>query len=210
MIFLKTITTLSLLSSALFSNSIKEIDTNYAKSMQGISYHEGCPVALTDLRIVNIKYLGFDEAIHYGDMIVHKDVALEVSKIFEELFDINYAIEQITPIEKYKADDFESIEANNTSAFNCRKAEGSNKYSKHSYGKAIDINPIQNPYIYKDGTSSHKKSKEFIARVFKEDTIENKAMLLANSKAVAIFKKYGWKWGGDWKTIKDYQHFQKQ
>ena len=65
------------------------------------------------------------------------------------------------------------------------------------------------PYIYKDGTSSHKKSKEFINRISKNDTAQNKAMLLANSKVVLIFKKYGWKWGGDWKNIKDYQHFQK-
>ena len=73
----------------------------------------------------------------------------------------------------------------------------------------IDINPIQNPYIYKDGTSSHKKSKEFINRISKNDKAQNKAMLLANSKVVLVFKKYGWKWGGDWKNIKDYQHFQK-
>ena len=209
MIFFKTCIVVIYFSITLFANTINEIDESYAKTMQGFSYKEGCPISLSDLRIVNIKHLGFDENIHFGDLIVHKDVAVEVSKIFEELFEIKYPIEKILPIEKYKADDFESIEDNNTSAFNCRKAEASNNYSKHSFGKAIDINPIQNPYIYKDGTSSHKKSKEFINRISKNDTAQNKAMLLANSKAVLIFKKYGWKWGGDWKNIKDYQHFQK-
>jgi hypothetical protein len=192
------------------ASNIKEIDENYAKKMKAISFHEGCPVSLVDLRIVNIKHLGFDDNIYFGDLIVHKDVAIEVSLIFEELFEIKYPIKQIAPIEKYNADDFESIEANNTSAFNCRMAEGNNKYSKHAYGKAIDINPIENPYIYPNGTSSHKKSKEFIKREDKSDnTAQNKAMLLPFSKAVLIFKKYGWKWGGDWKVTKDYQHFQK-
>ena len=209
MIFFKTCIVVIYFSITLFANTINEIDESYAKTMQGLSYKEECPISLSDLRIVNIKYLGFDDDIHFGDLIVHKDVAVEVFKIFEELFEIKYPIEKILPIEKYKADDFESIEDNNTSAFNCRKAEASNNYSKHSFGKAIDINPIQNPYIYKDGTSSHKKSKEFINRILKNDTAQNKAMLLANSKVVLIFKKYGWKWGGDWKNIKDYQHFQK-
>ena len=216
MIFLKSSIAAFLLLSTLNANSInnisniKKIDENYAKTMENVSYHKGCPVPLDDLRIINIKYLGFDEAISYGDLIVHKDVAFEVSEIFEELFKINYPIQQITPIEKYKGDDFESIEANNTSAFNCRKAEASKKYSKHSFGKAIDINPIQNPYIYPNGTSSHKASKEFIKRVSINDTVQSRALLLPNSEAVMIFKKYGWKWGGDWKNIKDYQHFQKQ
>ena len=192
------------------TNNIKTIDENYAKTMENISYHKNCPVPINDLRIVNIKYLDFNKTVSYGDLIVHKDVAFEVSEIFEELFKINYPIQQIIPIEKYNGDDFESIEANNTSAFNCRKAEASKKYSKHSFGKAIDINPIQNPYVYKDGTSSHKESKEFITREFSDDTAQSRAVLLANSKAVLIFKKYDWKWGGDWKNIKDYQHFQKQ
>lgn len=192
------------------ASNIKQIDENYAQKMKGVSFHKNCPVSLSDLRIVNIKHLGFDNNIYFGDMIVHKDVADEVSLIFQELFEISYPIKQISPIEKYNGDDFESIEANNTSAFNCRLAEGSNKYSKHSYGKALDINPIENPYIYANGTSSHIASKEFIKRVAKsENSAQNKAMLLPSSQAVQIFKKYGWKWGGDWKNTKDYQHFQK-
>lgn len=207
-LFRLSIVVFSVLTSS-FASNIKSIDDNYAKEMKGISHHEGCPVPLSDLQIVNIKYLGFDDAVHYGDIIVHNEVALEVSKIFEELFEIKYPIKQITPIEKYNGSDFDSIEADNTSAFNCRKATGNNKYSKHSYGKAIDINPLENPYIYSDGKISHKASSEYITRVLKDSTAENKAILLSSSEAVKIFKKYGWKWGGDWKNIKDYQHFQK-
>ncbi|MBU0923851.1 M15 family metallopeptidase [bacterium] len=177
--------------------------------MKGVSFYESCPVPLSDLRIVNIKHLGFDDNIYFGDLIVHKDVAFEVSLIFKELFEIKYPIKKIMPIEKYNGDDFESIEADNTSAFNCRKAEGSNKYSKHSYGKALDINPIENPYVYKNGTTSHKGSIKYLTREKNNKSNENKAVLTSSSKAVLIFKKYGWKWGGDWKNTKDYQHFQK-
>ncbi|MDZ7818572.1 MAG: M15 family metallopeptidase [Aliarcobacter sp.] len=191
------------------ASNIKQIDENYAQKMKGVSFHKNCPVSLSDLRIVNIKHLGFDNNIYFGDMIVHKDVADEVSLIFQELFEISYPIKQISPIEKYNGDDFESIEANNTSAFNCRLAEGSNKYSKHSYGKALDINPIENPYVYKDGTTSHKDSIKYLIREQNDKSNENKAVLTSSSKAVQIFKKYGWKWGGDWKNTKDYQHFQK-
>jgi hypothetical protein len=194
---------------ASFASNIKSIDDNYANQMQGISYFQFCPVLLDKLRIVNVKYLGFDDAVHYGDIVVHNEVAVEISKIFEELFDIKYPIKQIFPIEKYNGSDFDSIEADNTSAFNCRKASDSNKYSKHSYGKAIDINPLENPYIYTDGKISHKASYLYRTRILKDTTPENKAILLSSSEAVAIFKKYGWKWGGDWKNIKDYQHFQK-
>jgi len=191
------------------ASNIKEIDENYAKKMKGVSFYESCPVPLSDLRIVNIKHLGFDDNIYFGDLIVHKDVAFEVSLIFKELFEIKYPIKKIMPIEKYNGDDFESIEADNTSAFNCRKAEGSNKYSKHSYGKALDINPIENPYVYKNGTTSHKGSIKYLTREKNNKSNENKAVLTSSSKAVLIFKKYGWKWGGDWKNTKDYQHFQK-
>jgi hypothetical protein len=192
------------------ASNIRLIDENYSKQMQGISYQKECPISLDDLRIVNVKYLGFDDSVKFGDIVVHKDISLEVSKIFEELFAINYPINKIFPIEKYNGDDFESIEDDNTSAFNCRLAEGSTKYSKHSYGKAIDINPLENPYVYKNGTTSHKDSVKYLTREKNNNSFENKAVLTSSSKAVQIFKKYGWKWGGDWKNIKDYQHFQKE
>ena len=197
------------ISTYLNASNIKLIDEKYANKMIGLTYHKECPVSLDELRIVNVKYLGFDNNIYWGDIIVHKDLAFEVTEIFKELFEISYAIKQIIPIEKYNGDDFASIEADNTSAFNCRKAEGSQKYSKHSYGKAIDLNPLENPYVYSNGTTSHEASQKYLIRKSNDDSIENKAVLTSSHKAVQIFKKYGWKWGGDWKNIKDYQHFQK-
>ena len=181
------------------------IDNEIEKRMlKGISWHKGCPVSLQDLRYLRIKYLSFDKLTHVGEMIVHKEVADEVVDIFRELYTISYPIRKMKLVYHYKANDWQSIEADNTSAFNCRSATGSKKWSKHSYGKAIDINPIENPYVFRSGRSSHKASKKYIKR-----KVSHPAVILKNSKIVEIFEKYGWKWGGDWNGAKDYQHFYK-
>ena len=144
-----------------------------------------------------------------GEIIVHKDVAQEVKAIFAELYEIEYPIRKMRLVSEYKGSDWQSIESDNTSAFNCRKATGSKNWSKHSYGKAIDINPIENPYISRSGRISHKASQQYRKRTHKKNTAADKAVLLKNDKATKVFKKYGWIWGGDWSGVKDYQHFSK-
>ena len=177
---------------------------------KGNSWHKGCPVGLQDLRYLRIKYLNFEGETKLGEMIVHKEVADEVVDIFHELYTIGYPIHKMKLVSDYKGNDWQSIEADNTSAFNCRNATGSKKWSKHSYGKAIDINPIENPYISRKGRISHKASLQYRKRVHRLDIHpDNWALLLKNDKATKIFKKYGWKWGGDWAVVKDYQHFSK-
>jgi hypothetical protein len=109
-------------------------------------------------------------------------------------------------VSHYRASDFQSIEADNTSAFNCRAVTGGKKWSRHSYGKAIDINPIENPYISRSGRISHKASLKYRAR----DHSHSKATILKSDKIVKLFKAKGWRWGGDWNSIKDYQHFDKR
>ena len=177
------------------------------RMIQGNSWHKGCPVGLQDLRYLRIKYLNFKGETKLGEMIVHKDVADEVVDIFHELYTIGYPIHEMKLVSDYKGNDWHSIEADNTSAFNCRNATGSKKWSRHSYGKAIDLNSIENPYISRSGRIAHKASLQYRKRVHKKDTVADKAVLLKNDKATKIFKKYGWKWGGDWYGVKDYQHF---
>jgi len=173
------------------------------------SWKQGCPVPFDDLRYLHLQYLDFDGKTRMGEMVVHKEVATEVVQIFTELYIIKYPIQKMKLVSAYNANDWLSIEADNTSAFNCRNATGSKKWSKHSYGKAIDINPIENPYISRSGRISHKASLKYRKRMHKEHTYEDKAVLLKQDKATQIFKKYGWKWGGDWSGVKDYQHFYK-
>ena len=167
-----------------------------------------CPVHLKDLKLLSIKYLGYDGSDKLGELLVHKDISSDVVKIFEELYEIKYPINKMNLISKYNGDDWLSIEDNNTSAFNCRFIEGTNKWSNHAYGKAIDINPIENPYVSKKGHIFHKESLKYKIREHKSNTLKDRAILLKEDKAVKIFEKYGWKWGGDWITIKDYQHFE--
>ena len=193
-----------------FQSDISKITPEVKKRMlKGKSWRKGCPVPLKDLRYLLIKYKNFNYQDSIGELIVHKSVSKEVVSIFEELYSIGYPIKKMKLVSEYKANDWQSIEADNTSAFNCRSATGSKKWSKHSYGKAIDINPIENPYIARSGRISHKESLQYRKRVHKKDTYADKAILLKNDKATKIFKKHGWKWGGDWSGVKDYQHFSK-
>jgi len=193
-----------------FEANIKSIDQNIKQRMiEGKSWRKSCPVPIKDLRYIRVKHRNFYGSERMGEIIVHKDVADEVVEIFRELYKIKYPIRQMRLVSDFRGSDWQSIEADNTSAFNCRKATGSKKWSKHSYGKAIDINPIENPYIARSGRISHNASLIYRKRVHKKKTYSDKAVLLKGDKAVQIFKNNGWKWGGDWSGVKDYQHFSK-
>jgi poly-gamma-glutamate synthesis protein (capsule biosynthesis protein) len=202
----------------LFGNSytfkITKINVNIKQRMiEGNSWRKNCPVELKDLRYLQIAYIDFYGKSKIGEMIVHKDVVKDIRHIFEMLYINEYPIRKMQLISNYRGNDYQSIEADNTSAFNCRPVTGNkNKWSNHAYGKAIDINPIENPYISRKGTTSHKKSLPYLPskRVYKNSSLAvDKAVLLKDSKVVNIFKKLGWQWGGDWRCIKDYQHFDK-
>ena len=174
--------------------------------LKGGSWRAGCPVPLSDLRYLTMTYRGFDGRDHRGEMIVHQSVAREVTEIFGKLYTSKYPIKRMKLVSDYHASDFQSIEADNTSAFNCRAVTGGKKWSRHSYGKAIDINPIENPYISRSGRISHKSSLKYRNR----DHSRSKATILKNDTIVRFFKAKGWRWGGDWRSIKDYQHFDKR
>ncbi len=210
---IKIITILSVLTSSMlaeYRSSISPITPEIEKRMiKGNSWREGCPVGLEDLRYLRIKHLNFNGEEQMGEMVVHKEVSVEVAEIFEALYELGYPIRKMRLVSDYKGSDWHSIESDNTSAFNCRRATGSKKWSKHSYGKAIDINPIENPYISRKGYISHKASAPYRKRVHQKSTYADRAVLLKDDKAVQIFKKYGWQWGGDWSGVKDYQHFSK-
>jgi len=189
--------------------TISPIDATVQKRMAEKSWHRGCPVPLGQLRYLQMRYRGFDGQDHTGEMIVHQAVASEVVDIFHTLYIIGYPIRQMRLVSDFGGNDWQSIEADNTSAFNCRKATGSKKWSKHSYGKAIDINPIENPYISQSGHISHKASYAYKKRRHHTNTPADRAVLLKSDRTVRLFKTYGWKWGGEWYGVKDYQHFSK-
>ncbi len=194
-----------------FFSKISPIDSTIkARMIKGNSYHSGCPVEPKDLRYVEVSHYDFDGNCQIGKLIVHRGIAQETVDIFRDLFRMGYPIKQMKLVSDYHGSDFASIEADNTSAFNCRFIEGTKKWSNHAYGKAIDINPLENPYVDTNGKTVHKGSVCYLKRVHQSQASTDLAMLLPHDKATQAFKKRGWIWGGDWYSIKDYQHFEKR
>jgi hypothetical protein len=170
--------------------------------MIGSSWHEGCPVPIEDLRLLTLDHWGFDGEIHQGTLIVNRDVAADVLGVFEALFDARFPIERMEPVDAYGGDDDRSMAANNTSAFNCRLVLNSASWSQHSYGWAIDVNPMQNPYVTTDGQVLPPGSEAFLDRSMKAT-----GLIHAGGTVVDAFAAIGWAWGGSWSSPKDYQHF---
>ena len=208
LLLLSTLFTTSLV--AQFNANISEITPDIKERMiQGNSWRQGCPVSLNNLRYLQMSYLDFNGQTQMGEMIVHKSIASNTVYIFENLYYMNYAIDKMQLVSDYNGNDWQSIENDNTSAFNCRPVSGKKKkWSKHAYGKAIDINPIANPYISKTGHISHKASYKYRKRRHLDiNNFADRALLLASDPATKVFKINGWSWGGEWKSMKDYQHF---
>jgi hypothetical protein len=158
-------------------------------------------VGLAALRHVSLPFVGFDGRPRRGALVVHNDAARDVVTAFRALYRDRVPIRRMRPIQAYGGDDYASIEADNTSAFNCRAATGSSRWSQHAYGRAIDINPIENPYV-SGGRTSHRASVPYLDR-----SRVRPGMALEGGRLVAAFDAVGWAWGGRWSGIKDYQHF---
>jgi hypothetical protein len=168
------------------------------------SWHPGCPVAPGDLRQLTIAYWDYNSRQQHGILIVHKDVADEAAGLFRKLYVHHFLIQQISPIDNYGGNDDASMAANNTSAFNCRDTTGRpGVFSNHSWGRAIDINPVTNPYV-KGETVLPPAGRAYLDR-----TKSFPGSILANGYLVKIFEAAGWTWGGRWKDRQDYQHFEK-
>ncbi|MGW0807134.1 M15 family metallopeptidase [Nonomuraea sp. NPDC002799] len=168
------------------------------------SWQTGCPVHYRDLRLVTLTYWGFDNKAHTGELVVRKTVTDDIVTVFRRLYGWRWPIYQMKLVDAFKADDFDSIDANNTSAFNCRRATGSSNWSNHAYGQAIDINPRENPYVTASGSTAHQNAKKFTKRPMK-----GKGVINPGDKVVKAFAAVGWEWGGYWSGTKDFQHFSK-
>ena len=169
------------------------------------SWHPGCPIDPTQLRRVEVDYRGFDGQTHRGEVIVNEDLAADVVAIFEQLLQMRYPIEKIRTVDNYPgADDELSMEDNNTSAFNCRDIPGSGRWSQHASGRAIDLNPLLNPEIDRAGAIQPTTAPPYLDR-----SRTDPGILHAGDAAVRAFTDRGWRWGGDWISPKDYQHFER-
>jgi hypothetical protein len=186
-----------------FQGSSKPIEGKVRDRIEGSSWRPGCPVALDKLRLLEVSHWGFDDEVHRGKLVVHHRHAAEILAVMKRLYKLRYPIRRMELIDRYDADDNRSMNADNTSAFNCRFVAGTQRWSNHAYGLAIDINPIENPYV----SGSHVSPP---AGAPFADRSRNARGMIHNGDAVerAFAKKAGWEWLGDGpQSIRDYQHF---
>ena len=153
-----------------------------------------------------MRFLGFDGQPHQGEMVVHRRYARDVTEVFRTLYEARFPIERMELVDAYAGDDDASMAANNTSAYNCRNVAGTDRWSNHAFGGAIDINPVQNPYV--QGDSVDPPAGQAYARLDRSAGADvPRGVVHDDDVVVRAFAGIGWEWGGDWTSAKDYQHF---
>ena len=165
------------------------------------SYRTGCPVTPAELRLVSVSYRGFDGRSHLGTLVVNRRVARDVVTVFRRLYVARFPIRRMAPVSAFRGSDDASMAADNTSGFNCRRAVGGSGWSEHAYGTAIDVNPVENPYVL------NGKALPPAGRAFLERGDARRGMAARGGVLVRAFGAVGWKWGGRWAASPDYQHF---
>ena len=188
--------------------TISEIPDTIFGFMQGRSYKEDCLIPRSDLRYLIILHRNMEGQAVVGELVVNKEISADILDIMRELYELNYPIEQVRLVDYYEGDDELSMAANNSSAFNWRPLTGSTtKISRHAMGMAIDINPLYNPYYkFHRGVETIKpeEGEPYVDRMW-----EFPYMIDKDDICYDLFMERGFKWGGDWRSLKDYQHFEK-
>ena len=183
---------------------VDRIDRELRQRLVGRDWHAGCPVPIGDLRVVTVRYLGFDGKTHAGPLVLNERVAADVLWVFRRLYRHRFPIEEVALAGKWHPtrprDWFDTSDV--TSSFNCRPVTNGTSFSEHAYGWAVDINPLRNPYIGSDGAVLRRAVKPYVDR-----TQDRPGMIHPGDVVVRSFARIGWSWGGDWITLKDYMHF---
>ena len=184
-----------------FKGSVSPLSASERAAMTPSAWRPGCPISLDELRAVRVRHFDLAGRSRIGTLVVNRDAAPAAVKVFASLYAARFPVRKMRPIEAYRGDDFASIEDDNTSAFNCRQATGSSRWSNHAYGRAIDLNPLENPYV-SAGRTSHPASVAYLDRVRPKQ-----GMIQDGDVVTRAFDAAGWGWGGRWSGTKDYQHF---
>lgn len=164
--------------------------------MQGKSFPKNSTTKRSDLRYIKVLHINKDGKTQVGEMVCHKNISADLIDIFRKLYEAHYPIERMALIDDYDANDEKSMAANNTSCFNFRFVTGSRtKVSKHGMGVAVDLNPFDNPYVK--------------GKIVKPHGAKRQPAITLSSLPYRLFTQHGFRWGGNWKTLKDYQHFEK-
>jgi D-alanyl-D-alanine carboxypeptidase len=183
-----------------YESSIGPIDDDVQARMGG-TWHDGCPVALEQLRYATVSFHGFDDRVHTGELVVHEDVAADVVAVFARLFDAGFPLEEMRLVTDADLVAPPTGDGNNTAAFVCRSVRGGSRFSAHASGLAIDVNPFQNPYRRGDVVLPE------LASAYLDRTRVRPGMLLDGDVVVEAFDAIGWSWGGRWDEPVDSMHF---
>ena len=178
---------------AAFTASVSPITTAIRRRIAS-SYREGCPVPLGDLRYLRLSHWDFAGRVRQGELVVHAKHAEALVRVFRKLYAEKFPIQRMRLVSDYDGDDERSMAANNTSAFNCRTVAGTDRWSQHSFGAAIDLNPVQNPYVTEAGISpaagkAYARSGDRRPRSRASSPLTRSSCGLPDA---------GWEWGGDW------------
>ncbi|MDY6400253.1 MAG: M15 family metallopeptidase [Synergistales bacterium] len=184
-----------------------EIDDVIFARIKGKSYKDNCTVPLSDLRYLHVMHIGFDGEPHEGELICNASIAADLLDIFQKLYEAGYQIEKIRLVDEYNADDETSMRDNNSSCFNFRFISRTTKVSKHGLGLAVDINTLYNPYIKTVDGKTYIEPATAGEYVDRAKDFPHK--IDENDLCYKLFTQHGFEWGGNWKSVKDYQHFEK-
>lgn len=185
-----------------FFAEVSRLSPALKERMRGVSWHEGCPVPLRKLRLIRVTFHNFDGERRMGRLVAHRDATEAIVAALRAAWRNDFRIRRMHLVETYDGDDQRIMRADNTSAFNCRFVAGTNRWSQHAYGRAIDINPVENPYVSSDGSVSPRKGEEYVDR-----SQRRRGMIHDDDPIVRAFRRHGWGWGGYWSSSKDYMHF---
>ena len=179
------------------------IPPSVEKRMHGVSYPEGAGIRLEDLRYLRLSYVDFDGKEQVGELVCNKAIADDLLSIFKALHAARYPIRSIRLIDDFGGKDEASMEADNTSCFNYRRIAGMKRLSKHALGLAVDVNPLENPYVRPSG------AKPAGSAPYADRTKAFPHKIDRNDLCYKLFREHGFAWGGAWRSVKDYQHFEK-
>jgi hypothetical protein len=165
------------------------------------TWDPACPVGLDELRHVRVSFWGFDERPHTGELLILAELADDVVEVFASLFRARFPIEEMRITRAEELNAHPTGDGNNTGAFVCRPSRGTTSWSEHAYGRAVDINPFHNPYLKGDVVLPE------LASAYADRSAERPGMILDGGVVTDAFAGIGWRWGGDWRSSKDYMHF---
>ena len=172
--------------------------------MRGCSYPADARIPLSELRYLRLSYVDFDGAPQTGEMVCNAAIAQDLCEIFEALYQARYPIRSIRLVDDFGGSDEASMLADNTSCFNYRTRTGQSRLSNHALGRAVDVNPLENPFVGRGGRVEPAgaeryadRAADFPHKIDREDL------------CYRLFRAHGFAWGGAWRSVRDYQHFEK-